>query len=129
MGEYHFLVKADAVIDKGIITLWSFEKKYPYLVYKSQSGEIRVNTDFTEEKKSEYRCCKLYDRLLAKNIAEYQSLPKEKFESQVYGAWMGQDNSDYKADTHKSLRSLSPQAIFIPKGQDLAPHLSPLKPY
>lgn len=88
MGKYDFMVEAEDVIDEGVVILWSFEKKYPYLVYKIQSGEIRVNTNFTKENKGRYKCCKHYDRYLAKNNEEYRNLSKEEFESQVYGAWM-----------------------------------------
>ena len=68
--------------------MWSFKQEYPYLVYRAQSGEIRVNTYFNEKSDNEYECCKYYDRHLSNSMEEYERLSKEEFENQVYGSWM-----------------------------------------
>lgn len=88
MNNDWFIVKVENYIDKGIVTLWSFKQDYPYLVYRAQSGEVRVNTYFKEKSENEYECCKYCDRLLTNSIEEYERLSKKDFESQVYGSWM-----------------------------------------
>lgn len=88
MNDSFFIVNKLHVIDKGSITLWSFKHEYPYLVYRTMSGEIRVNTCFKELDLNTYECCKWYDRHLSDNVKEYEKISPEYFESQVYGSWM-----------------------------------------
>lgn len=88
MDENYFIVKKENVIDKGSITLWSYERVYSYLVFQSTSGEIYVNTDFYQNNNDEYACCKYYTRILSKNMDGYKKMTKKHFEEKVYGAWM-----------------------------------------
>ena len=81
LSKSYFQISEQNIISRGIVS------GHKYIVYYINQS-VNVNTNFKVTDKGMYDCCAYYDRKLCNTISEFETMGKEKIESQAYNSWM-----------------------------------------